>query len=212
MLFRSLHEYKRQLLNALHILVLYNRVMDDPNFTMTPRVFVFGAKASPGYHMAKQIIRLIIAISKLIDKSPRAQKYLKVVFLENYCVSAAERLMPAADLSEQLSTAGKEASGTGNMKFMMNGAVTIGTMDGANVEIHDQVGLDNIYIFGMRADTVADMYREGNYSPMRIYENNAELRKALTQIIDGTLMPGNAASLQDIYHNLLLSSNRMLSG
>ena len=202
---KRLHEYKRQLLNALHILVLYNRIMDDPNFTMTPRVFVFGAKASPGYHMAKQIIRLIIAISKLIDKSPRAQKYLKVVFLENYCVSAAERLIPAADLSEQLSTAGKEASGTGNMKFMMNGAVTIGTMDGANVEIHDQVGLDNIYIFGMRADTVADLYREGTYSPMHIYENNTELRKALTQIIDGTLFPDNPAAVQDVYHNLLFS-------
>ena len=202
---KRLHEYKRQLLNALHILVLYNRIMDDSNFTMTPRVFVFGAKASPGYHMAKQIIRLIIAISRLIDASPRAQKYLKVVFLENYCVSAAERLIPAADLSEQLSTAGKEASGTGNMKFMMNGAVTIGTMDGANVEIHDQVGLDNIYIFGMRADTVANMYREGNYSPMHIYESNAELRRALTQIIDGTLFPDNPAAIQDIYHNLLFS-------
>ena len=202
---KRLHEYKRQLLNALHILVLYNRIMDDPNYTMTPRTFVFGAKASPGYYMAKQIIRLIIAISKLVDKSPRAKEFLKVVFLENYCVSAAERLIPAADLSEQLSTAGKEASGTGNMKFMMNGAVTIGTMDGANVEIHDQVGLDNIYIFGMRADTVADMYREGNYSPMHIYENNAELRRALTQIIDGTLFPENPAALQDIYHNLLFS-------
>ena len=202
---KRLHEYKRQLLNALHILVLYNRVMDDPNYTMTPRTFVFGAKASPGYYMAKQIIRMITALSKLIDNSPRARKYLRVIFLENYCVSAAERLMPAADLSEQLSTAGKEASGTGNMKFMMNGAVTIGTMDGANVEIHDQVGLGNIYIFGMRADTVSDMYREGNYSPMHIYENNAELRKALTQIIDGTLFPDNPAAIQDIYHNLLFS-------
>ena len=202
---KRLHEYKRQLLNALHILVLYNRIMDDPNFTMTPRVFIFGAKASPGYHIAKQIIRLIIAIGRLVDRSPRARKFLRVIFLENYCVSAAERLIPAADLSEQLSTAGKEASGTGNMKFMMNGAVTIGTMDGANVEIHDQVGLDNIYIFGMRADTVADLYSEGSYSPMHIYENNAELRKALTQIIDGTLFPENPAIIQDIYHNLLFS-------
>ena len=202
---KRLHEYKRQLLNALHILVLYNRIMDDPNFTMTPRVFIFGAKASPGYYMAKQIIRMILAISRLIDQSPRAKKFLRVIFLENYCVSAAERLIPAADLSEQLSTAGKEASGTGNMKFMMNGAVTIGTMDGANVEIHDQVGLDNIYIFGMRADTVAELYSEGNYSPMHIYESNAELRKALTQIIDGTLFPDNPALIQDIYHNLLFS-------
>ena len=200
---KRLHEYKRQLLNALHILVLYNRIMDDPNYTMTPRVFVFGAKASPGYYMAKQIIKLIIAISKLIDKSPRAQKYLRVIFLENYDVSGAEALIPAADLSEQLSTAGKEASGTGCMKFMMNGAVTMGTMDGANVEIHEQVGDENIYIFGMRADTVSDLYREGTYAPMHIFETNAELRRALTQIIDGTLFPENPAMLQDIYHNLL---------
>ena len=172
---------------------------------MTPRVFIFGAKASPGYYMAKQIIRLIIAISKLIDRTPRAKKFLRVVFLENYDVSGAEALMPAADLSEQLSTAGKEASGTGNMKFMMNGAVTMGTMDGANVEIYDQAGPDNIYIFGMRAETVDSLYREGSYMPMHIYENNAELRRALTQIIDGTLFPDNPATLQDIYHNLLFS-------
>ena len=200
---KRLHEYKRQMLNALHIMVLYNRIMDDPNFTMTPRVFVFGAKASPGYYIAKQVIKLIIAISKLIDQTPRAKKFLRVVFLENYDVSGAEALIPAADLSEQLSTAGKEASGTGNMKFMMNGAVTIGTMDGANVEIHDQVGIDNIYIFGMRADTVSDLYREGSYNPMHIFETNAEIRRALTQIIDGTLFPENPALLQDIYHNLL---------
>ena len=200
---KRLHEYKRQLLNALHILVLYNRIMDDPNFTMTPRVFVFGAKASPGYTVAKQIIRLIVAISKLIDANPRVQKMLRVVFLENYSVSAAEQLIPAADVSEQLSTAGKEASGTGNMKFMMNGAVTIGTMDGANVEIYEQVGQDNIYIFGMRADTVRDMYKEGSYNPMHIYESNSELRRALTQIIDGTLFPDNPAALQEIYHDLL---------
>ncbi len=202
---KRLHEYKRQLLNALHIMVLYNRIMDDPNFTMVPRVFIFGAKASPAYYLAKQIIRLIIAISKLIDRTPRAKKFLRVVFMENYDVSGAESLIPAADLSEQLSTAGKEASGTGNMKFMMNGAVTMGTMDGANVEIYEQVGQDNIYIFGMRADTVSDLYREGGYAPMHIYENNAELRHALTQIIDGTLFPDNPATLQDIYHYLLFS-------
>ena len=200
---KRLHEYKRQLLNALHIIVLYNRIMDDPNFTMQPRTFIFGAKASPAYYMAKQIIRLLLAISKLIDKSPRAKEMLKVVFRENYDVSSAECLMPAADLSEQLSLAGKEASGTGNMKFMMNGAVTIGTMDGANIEICDQVGLDNIYIFGMRANTVHDLDREGTYRPINIFETNGELRKALTQIIDGTLFPENAAAVQEIYHNLL---------
>ena len=204
---KRLHEYKRQLLNALHILVLYNRIMEDPSFTMQPRTFIFGAKASPAYYMAKQIIRLLIAISKLIDKSPRAREMLQVVFLENYDVSSAECLMPAADLSEQLSLAGKEASGTGNMKFMMNGAVTIGTMDGANVEIAEQVGLDNIYIFGMRVNTVQDLDSEGSYQPMHIYESNAELRKALTQIIDGTLFPDNAAAVQDIYHTLLFSDH-----
>ena len=130
---------------------------------------------------------------------------LRVIFLENYDVSGAEALIPASDLSEQLSTAGKEASGTGNMKFMMNGAVTMGTMDGANIEICEQVGMDNIYIFGMRADTVADMYREGGYNPMHIFETNAELRRALTQMIDGTLLPESPAALQDIYHNLLFS-------
>ena len=200
---KRLHEYKRQLLNALHIMVLYNRIMDDPNFTMQPRVFIFGAKASPAYYMAKQIIRLLLAISRLIEKSPRAREMLQVVFLENYDVSSAECLIPAADLSEQLSLAGKEASGTGCMKFMMNGAVTMGTMDGANVEICDQVGLDNIYIFGMRTNTVHDLDREGSYQPMHIFETNGELRRALTQMIDGTLFPENAAAVQEIYHTLL---------
>ena len=201
---KRLHEYKRQMLNALHILVLYNRIVSDETFTMEPRVFFFGAKASPGYHRAKQIIRLINALSALIAKHPRARKYLQVVFLENYDVSTAEVLIPAAEVSEQLSTASKEASGTGNMKYMMNGAVTIGTMDGANVEISQQVGMDNIYIFGMRSDTVRDMYRERNYNPMSIYETNQEVRHALTQMIDGTLFPDNATVLQDLYHSLLL--------
>ena len=201
---KRLHEYKRQLLNALHILVLYNRIEEDPGFTMPPRTFLFGAKASPGYHRAKQIIRLINAIGALIERHPRARKMLKVVFLENYDVSSAQVLMPATDLSEQLSTASKEASGTGNMKFMMNGAVTIGTMDGANVEIFEQVGNENIYIFGMRADTVRDNYRERSYNPMSIFESNHEVRRALTQLIDGTLFPQHPTALQDIYHSLLV--------
>jgi starch phosphorylase len=173
---------------------------------MQPRVFIFGAKASPGYYRAKQIIRMICALSHLIEQHPRARKMLQVVFLENYDVSSAEVLIPAAEVSEQLSTASKEASGTGNMKFMMNGAVTIGTMDGANVEISEQVGMDNIYIFGMRSDTVRDMYRENTYNPMSIYESNQEIRLAMTQMIDGTLMPANPAALQDLYHSLLLGS------
>lgn len=208
---KRLHEYKRQLLNALHILVLYNRIMSDDTFTMEPRVFFFGAKASPGYYRAKQIIRLINAIAKLIDSSPRASKFLKVVFLENYSVSLAEVLMPATEVSEQLSTASKEASGTGNMKFMMNGAVTIGTMDGANVEIAEQVGMDNIYIFGMRSDTVRDMYKENNYKSMQIFETNQEIRKAMTQLIDGTLFPENSSAMQDLYHSLLIESNGQMA-
>ena len=203
---KRLHEYKRQMLNALHILVLYNRIVNDESFTMQPRVFIFGAKASPGYTRAKQIIRMICALSRLIEKHPRARKMLQVVFLENYDVSSAEVLIPAAEVSEQLSTASKEASGTGNMKFMMNGAVTIGTLDGANVEISEQVGMDNIYIFGMRSNTVRDMYRENTYNPMTIYESNHEIREAMTQMIDGTLMPENPAALQELYHSLLLGS------
>ena len=201
---KRLHEYKRQMLNALHILVLYNRIANDASFTMEPRCFIFGAKASPGYYRAKQIIRFICALSELIKKHPRASKMLQVVFLENYDVSSAEILIPAAEVSEQLSTASKEASGTGNMKFMMNGAVTIGTMDGANVEISEQVGMDNIYIFGMRSDTVRDMYREHSYNPMNIFETNQEIRLAMTQMIDGTLFPNNGAVLQDLYHSLLM--------
>ena len=201
---KRLHEYKRQMLNALHILVLYNRIVNDPNFTMHPRVFIFGSKAAPGYNRAKQIIRFINGLSALIAKHPRASKMLQVVFLENYDVSSAQMLIPATEISEQISTASKEASGTGNMKYMMNGAITIGTMDGANVEISEQVGMDNIYIFGMRSDTVLDMYRERNYNPMTIFETNQELRLALTQMIDGTVLPDASSALQDLYHSLLI--------
>ena len=201
---KRLHEYKRQMLNALHILVLYNRIVNDPNFTMHPRVFIFGSKAAPGYNRAKQIIRFINGLSALIAKHPRASKMLQVVFLENYDVSSAQLLIPATEISEQISTASKEASGTGNMKYMMNGAITIGTMDGANVEISEQVGMDNIYIFGMRSDTVLDMYRERNYNPMTIFETNQELRLAMTQMIDGTVLPDAPSALQDLYHSLLI--------
>jgi len=200
---KRLHEYKRQLLNALHILALYNRIADDSAYTMTPRTFLFGAKASPGYMRAKQIIRFINALSKLVAAHPRASKLLQVVFIENYDVSAAELLMPAAEVSEQLSTAGKEASGTGNMKFMLNGAVTIGTMDGANVEIYEEVGIDNIYIFGMRAHEVAALYAAGDYRSALLFETNQEIRRAMTMMIDGTLTPDNPTAFQDLYHALL---------
>ncbi|NLO86746.1 MAG: glycogen/starch/alpha-glucan phosphorylase [Clostridiales bacterium] len=204
---KRLHEYKRQMLNALHVQVLYNRIVDDPSFTMPPRLFLFGAKAAPGYWRAKLIIRYINALADLIDKHPRAKQMLKIVYIENYDVSTAEILMPASEISQQLSTAGKEASGTGNMKFMMNGAITLGTMDGANVEIYEQVGIDNIYIFGMRADTVEAMYRERNYNPMSIYETNFEIRKAMNQWIDGTLFPNEPLALQDLYQTLLVGDH-----
>ena len=204
---KRLHEYKRQLLNALHIQVLYNRILDDSSFTMHPRLFLFSAKAAPGYWRAKLIIRYINALANLIDQNPRAREMLKVVYIENYDVSTAEVLIPAAEISQQLSTAGKEASGTGNMKFMMNGALTLGTMDGANVEIYEQVGIDNIYIFGMRADTVESMYQEGTYNPMTIYETNFEIRKAMNQWLDGTIFPGEPLVLQDLYHMLLVGDH-----
>ncbi len=198
---KRLHEYKRQLMNILNVLIQYNRIVDNPNYVIPPRTYIFGAKASPGYYRAKLIIKLINNIGALIDSHPRARKLLRVVFLENYCVSAAETLIPAADVSEQLSTAGKEASGTGNMKFMMNGAVTIGTMDGANVEIFDQVGPDNIYIFGMSADEVDAAYN--HYRSSDIYETMPEIRRAMEQLINGALSPDNPRMFQELYHALL---------
>jgi len=200
---KRLHEYKRQLLNALHINVLFNRIVDDPNFTMPPRLFLFGAKAAPGYWLAKQIIRYINELAKKIDEHPRAKQMLKIVYIENYDVSTAEVLIPATEISEQLSTAGKEASGTGNMKFMMNGAVTLGTMDGANVEIYEQVGEDNIYIFGMRSDTVDQMRREGSYRPWSIVENNAEIRKVINQWQSGWILPDEPYVMNAIRGSLL---------
>ena len=202
---KRLHEYKRQLMNALSILMLYDRIDRDPAFSFHPVTFIFGAKAAPGFYRAKLIIRLINAISTLVAKHPRASKLIKVVFLENYCVSAAEVLMPATEVSEQLSTAGKEASGTGNMKFMMNGAVTIGTMDGANVEIFQSVGKDNIYIFGLSAEEVERGY--ATYRASTIFETNAEVRRALTMLIDGTLSPDNPHLFQELYHALLFGDS-----
>ncbi len=198
---KRLHEYKRQLMNILGVLVHYNRIVDNPNYTVPPRTYIFGAKASAGYYRAKLIIKLINSVKELVAKHPRASQMIKIIFLQNYCVSAAETLIPAADVSEQLSTAGKEASGTGNMKFMMNGAVTIGTMDGANVEIFEQVGNDNIYIFGMSADEVDASY--GSYRSSSVYETMPEVRRVLEQLIDGTLCKDNPQQFQELYHALL---------
>lgn len=202
---KRLHEYKRQLLNALHLLVLYHRIVDDPTFDMPPRCVIFAAKASPGYRRAKQIIRFINAVGKLIAKHPRASKLLKVIFLENYNVSAAEVLIPATELSQQISTATKEASGTGNMKFMMNGALTIGTLDGANVEMSEAVGLDNFYLFGARAQEVDNIYATGSYESSLIFENNQEIRRAMTQMIEGTL--SESGVFNELYHSLLFGDH-----
>ena len=204
---KRLHEYKRQLLNALHILVLYNRICDDPNFTMPPRTFIFGAKAAPGYRRAKEIIHFINVLADKIAKDERASKMLKVAFLTNYNVSTAEVLIPASEVSEQLSTASKEASGTGNMKFMMNGAVTIGTLDGANVEIADLVGPENCYIFGMRSKEVEALYATGGYRSLDIYENNAEIRRALNSLFDGSFTPDHPKMFESLYRALVFSDN-----
>ena len=181
---KRLHEYKRQLLNVLHIVHLYNQLRDNPNMEFTPQTFLFGAKAASGYYVAKQIIQLINSLAKQINNDPICKGKLQVVFLENYRVSLAEKLMPASELSEQISTAGKEASGTGNMKFMMNGALTIGTLDGANVEMHQQLGDENIFLFGLTADQVTELKRNG-YRPMDYYYQNHELKRVLDQISTG---------------------------
>ena len=181
---KRLHEYKRQLLNVLHIIYLYLQLKNDSSFEMTPRTYLFGAKAAPGYQAAKEIIKLINSLSAAVNADPACRDKLQVVFLENYRVSLAERLMPASELSEQISTAGKEASGTGNMKFMMNGAVTIGTLDGANVEMYQQVGEDNIFLFGLTADEVAEKKRQG-YQSYEYYNANPILHEVLDQISRG---------------------------
>ena len=181
---KRLHEYKRQLLNVLHIVHLYNQLRDNPNMEFTPQTFLFGAKAAPGYHVAKRIIQLINSLAAQINADPICKDKLQVVFLENYRVSLAEKLMPASELSEQISTAGKEASGTGNMKFMMNGALTIGTLDGANVEMHQQLGDENIFLFGLTADQVEERRRQG-YRSLDYYQQDPVLKRVLDQISAG---------------------------
>lgn len=181
---KRLHEYKRQLLNALNILDLYLQIKDNPNLDIQPRTFIFGAKAASAYYMAKQIIRFICALGDLVNNDPDVKGRLKVVFLENYRVSLAEIIMPAAEVSEQISLAGKEASGTGNMKFMINGALTIGTLDGANVEIHQEVGDGNIFLFGMLANEVEELWRKG-YNPSHYYQTNPRIKRLVDTLRQG---------------------------
>lgn len=199
---KRLHEYKRQLLNILHVLDLYNRIKTSPWVDIEPRTFIFGAKAAASYHRAKLIIKLINNVANIVNNDPAIDGKIKVLFLENYRVSLAEKLIPAADVSEQISTAGKEASGTGNMKFMLNGAITLGTMDGANVEIFEEVGKDNIVIFGMSADEVEALRSSGSYNPWDIYNMNQSVQYVMNQLINGTLSD-NMNLFREIYDALL---------
>ncbi len=202
---KRLHEYKRQLMNAIHIMSVYNNLKNDALFRedYVPHTFIFGAKAAGAYHFAKKIIKLINTIAEKVNNDEETNKYLKVVFVENYNVSYAEMIMPAADISEQISTASKEASGTGNMKFMMNGALTLGTMDGANVEIHDLVQDDNIFIFGMDSEEVNNIYQHGGYNSQEIYQNNPELHNILDQLVNGFFEKEHKDEFRDIFNNLV---------
>ncbi|MDE6063918.1 MAG: glycogen/starch/alpha-glucan phosphorylase [Lachnospiraceae bacterium] len=200
---KRLHEYKRQLLNILHVMYLYNELKEHPDMDFYPRTFIFGAKAAAGYRNAKLTIKLINAVADVINNDASIGGKMKVVFIENYRVSNAEMIFAAADVSEQISTASKEASGTGNMKFMLNGALTIGTMDGANVEIVEEVGEENAFIFGLSSDEVIHYENYGGYNPMEIFNNDQDIRKVLMQLINGTYAPGDTELFRTLYNSLL---------
>ncbi len=200
---KRLHEYKRQLLNILHIMHLYNELKQNPDMDFYPRTFIFGAKASAGYRRAKAIIKLINSVGDVINNDRNIQGKIKVVFIENYRVSNAELIFAAADVSEQISTASKEASGTGNMKFMLNGALTLGTMDGANVEIVEEVGKENAFIFGLTSEEVINYEQNGGYNPRDIYNNDQDIRNVLTQLINGFYLPNEMEMFRELYNSLL---------
>ena len=200
---KRLHEYKRQLLNILHVMYLYNQIKEHPEMSFYPKTYIFGAKASAGYIRAKEIIKLINSVADVINNDRSINGKLKVVFIEDYRVSNAELIFAAADISEQISTASKEASGTGNMKFMMNGAPTLGTMDGANVEIVDEVGIDNAFIFGLSADEVINYEQNGGYNPYDIYNNDPDIHRVVDQLVDGTYSNGDTEMYRDLYNSLL---------
>jgi starch phosphorylase len=199
---KRLHEYKRQLLNILHVLYLYNRLLDEPEFDPPARTFIFGAKAASGYRRAKTIIKLINTVADRVNNDRRVRGKLRVIFVENYRVSVAEKLFPASDVSEQISTAGLEASGTGNMKFMINGALTLGTMDGANIEIVEEAGAENAFIFGLTSDEIIAIEKEHNYNPQKYLDRNPYLAKVVEQLVDGTLDPTRQL-FKELYDALL---------
>lgn len=199
---KRIHEYKRQHLNILHVIALYHRLKSDPHYIIHPRTFIFGGKAAPGYHMAKLIIRLITAVGDVINQDQSIRDTLKVVFVPNYNVTNGQRVYPAADLSEQISTAGKEASGTGNMKFSMNGALTIGTLDGANIEIREEVGENNFFLFGLTTEEVKQLHQQG-YRPMDYYQQNTELREVIDLIRHGFFSRGDTELFRPLIDNLL---------
>ena len=200
---KRLHGYKRQLMNILHIMHLYNKIKDGEDIDLVPRTFIFSAKAAAGYYFAKRVIKLIDSVARTVNNDSDINDLIKVVFLEDYSVSLAERIIPAADVSEQISTASKEASGTGNMKFMMNGALTLGTMDGANIEIHELVGEGNIFIFGMSAVEVQNYYNHGGYSARSLYNNDSRLKRVLDQLVEPGLFTNSPDEFSHIFQTLL---------
>ena len=203
---KRLHEYKRQLLNILHVMYIYNKIKEHPEMSFYPRTYIFGAKASAGYVRAKEIIKLINSVADVVNNDRSINGKLKVVFIEDYRVSNAEWIFAAADVSEQISTASKEASGTGNMKFMLNGAPTLGTMDGANVEIVEEVGKENAFIFGLSSDEVMNYEKNGGYDPYEIYNNDPDVRRVVDQLVDGTYADGDRERYRDLYNSLLKSN------
>jgi glycogen phosphorylase len=204
---KRLHAYKRQLLNVLHIMYLYNRLKEESSFSIYPRTFIFGAKASPGYYYAKRIIKLINSLAERVNSDRQTNEQLKVIFLENYRVSLAEKIFPAADVSEQISTASKEASGTGNMKFMMNGAITLGTLDGANIEILELVGEENIFTFGLTADEVMSYYQNGGYHAYEYYHYDKRIKQVVDQLVNG-FFPDVHDHFEPIYDSLLMQNDQ----
>jgi starch phosphorylase len=200
---KRLHEYKRQLLNIFHVMYLYNRIIEDPSYVVVPHTFIFGAKAASGYRRAKSIIKLINTVADRVNNDHRVKGKIRVVFVENYRVSLAEKLFPASDVSEQISTAGKEASGTGNMKFMMNGALTIGTLDGANIEIVEEAGEENAFIFGLTTEQIQKIEAEHSYNPQEYLAANPGLQEVLNQLIDGTYGTAGDAMFRELYESLV---------